>query len=69
MMCLKVNTDEEPMVFKAQLMALTGVQVISRLLTIMELLILNVLGHVSCSNIPPPNFPLFALMRHFLHIY
>ena len=23
----KVNTDEEPMVFKAQLMALTGVQV------------------------------------------
>ena len=24
----QVNTDEEPMVFKAQLMALTGVQVI-----------------------------------------
>ena len=60
-----MNTDEEPMVFKAQLMALTGVQVISILLTIMELLILNVLGHVSCSNILPPNIPLFALMRHF----
>ena len=27
----KVNTDEEPMVFKAQLMALTGVQVTSLL--------------------------------------
>ena len=31
MIYLKVNTDEEPMVFKAQLMALTGVQVILRL--------------------------------------
>ena len=31
MFASKVNTDEEPMVFKAQLMALTGVQVHQKL--------------------------------------
>ena len=46
----KVNTDEEPMVFKAQLMALTGVQVTSLLFffRFLQLIPVNCFISIAC---------------------
>ena len=45
----KVNTDEEPMVFKAQLMALTGVQVtFSPFLEFLQLIPVNFIISFAC---------------------
>ena len=61
MIFFKVNTDEEPMVFKAQLMALTGVQVILRLEFETSLLL-------SCIDNPPLNIPFWGTYLRIFRI-